>query len=137
MSTSTVPEGFEPLVEVNGYIAHNGPYYVKKLPDGALIFGFQADDRHTNPNNVLHGGALSGFADTVFGYSIVHGLGRNCATISLTTEFMAGVPWGSWIEASVHVKRTTKSMAFVDTNLTLDGDIVLSATGVFRLFEPR
>lgn len=135
--SNSIPEGYVPFAVLDGYIAHNGPYYVKSLDDGTYTYGFQADERHTNPNNVLHGAALIGFADTVLGRIIFLSLGRNCATISLTTEFVAGAPWGSWVEATARIKRATKSMAFVDTDVTVAGELVLSATGVYKLFGER
>jgi len=131
------PNGWEPFAEIEGYIAHNGPYLVRTEADGTYRYGFQTDERHSNPNNVIHGAAVTGFADTVLGHIIVHSLKRNCATISLTTEFISGAPLGSFIEATAQVKRATRTLAFVSTDVTFEGKLLLSATGVYRLFEEK
>lgn len=130
-----IPVGFEPFVEDIGYISHNGPYYVRYKKDGTCQYGFAADERHGNPNNVVHGAALVGFADTALGHIIVKESGRNCATISLTTEFISAAVVGSWIEALVSVKRMTNSLAFASADVYSEDNILLTATSVFRLFN--
>jgi acyl-coenzyme A thioesterase PaaI-like protein len=130
-----IPDGFEPFIENTGYIGHNGPYFVKLASDGSRIFGFATDDRHGNPNNVIHGAALTGFVDTLLGHLIVKETARFCATISLSTEFITGAPVGSWVEAAASIKKTTNSLAFVGADVYFEGDILLSASGVFKLFR--
>lgn len=132
-----IPEGFEPFAQDDGYIGHNGPYYVKTSEDGSVRYGFQTDKRHGNPNGVIHGAALIGFIDTVFGRLIVNHTGRYCATISLTTEFLNGTAAGGWVEATARLKRVTKNLAFTSADITFEGDILLSATSVFKLFGER
>jgi hypothetical protein len=65
---SNVPPGYNMLPELNGYAAHSGPYFWSKDADGGLIYGFQSDERHGNPNGVLHGGAIVTFVDTALGH---------------------------------------------------------------------
>ena len=50
---------FMPFAESGGFIAHNGPYYWGREASGELVYGFQSDARHGNPNGVLHGAAVS------------------------------------------------------------------------------
>lgn len=131
------PEGFEPFTKDEGYIGHNGPYYVNVCDDGMVRYGFKTDERHRNPNGVIHGAALIGFIDTVFGRLIVNHTGRYCATISLTTEFLNATAAGGWVEATAHLKRATKNLAFASAEVTFEGEILLSATSVFKLFGER
>ena len=55
----TPPPGFKLMLPNDGFMANNGPYYLRRIPDSGYEYGFQSDDRHKNPNNVLHGGATS------------------------------------------------------------------------------
>jgi uncharacterized protein (TIGR00369 family) len=131
------PPSFKPLrmADAGGYIGANGPYYWQRSDDGRVLYGFVGDARHANPNGVLHGGAIIGFLDTVIGRLIVHETGRNCATIALDTRFVAPAPIGSWIEARIQLSKTTASMAFVDAQVTADGQLVVTASAIFRLFS--
>jgi uncharacterized protein (TIGR00369 family) len=130
-----IPDGFTLLPEVTGYIGHNGPYYVKALDDGTYRYGFPTDDRHGNPNNVLHGAAMTGFIDTAFGHSLVYTLGQMCATVTLNAEFVSGVPAGTWIEARVEIKHHTKSIAYLQGDVYAGDQLLLSASGIWRIFD--
>ncbi len=130
-----IPDGFLPMPDVAGYIGHNGPYYCKQLDDGSYRYGFPTDDRHGNPNNVLHGAALTGFIDTAFGHSLVFKLKQMCATVTLNAEFVSGVPPGTWIEAAVEIKHHTRSIAYLQGDVYAGEKLLLSASGVWRIFE--
>jgi uncharacterized protein (TIGR00369 family) len=133
MTAIAPPTGFKPLRIEEGYIPHNGPFYYRRA-EGNLEFGFQSDERHVNPNGVLHGGAILGFLDTILGHAIVHATRRNCATVSLDTQFMAAVPPGQWITGRARVKRVTRTLAFVDGEAAAGDSVLVTATAVFRLF---
>lgn len=125
------PEGFALLKPNEGYIAVSGPYY---RASGGL-YGFQSDERHGNPNGVLHGGAILTFVDTVLGREVVRVTRRRCATVALNSQFMAAGKPGDWIEAKVVIRKLTGSMAFVDAEVTAAGEPVLTATSIYRIFS--
>lgn len=130
-----VPQGFVPFATATGFVAHNGPYHVRTLDDGSREFGFASDAaRHGNPNGVLHGGAVLGFLDTVLGYLVVHDIGRQCATISLDSRFIAGAPPGAWITGRARIRSTTRRLAFVDAEAYAGERLLVTATAVFRIF---
>ncbi len=132
--SNLIPVDFHPIEINDGYIGHTGPFYMKTLGDGEYRYGFQTDERHGNPNNVVHGAALTGFVDTIFGRTIVLETNRICATISLTTNFAAGAPVGCWVEATASIKSMTRSMAFVSADIFYGKTLIMSATSVFKLF---
>lgn len=133
--TQSPPEGFRPLKITEGYVPHNGPYYFRRNPEGRVEFGFQSDERHVNPNGVLHGGAILGFLDTVLGHCVVYETRRRCATVSFDTQFLAAARPGAWITGRVRVKRVTRTLAFVDGEALAGDTVLVSATSVFRVFE--
>ncbi len=133
--SNNIPEGYTPFDHADGYIGHNGPYYYKLLEDGSYHYGFMTDHRHGNPNNVLHGAALTGFIDTVFGHLIVYTLKRMCATVTLNAEFISGVPAGGWIKANAVIKHASRSMAWVQGDVFSNDQLLLSASGVWRIFD--
>jgi len=54
-------------------------------------------------------------------------------TVSLTQDFLAPVPLGSWLEAEVELLRRTSSTMFVQGVFRVRGKAALRASGVFRL----
>ena len=131
---SNVPPGYNILPELNGYAAHSGPYFWSKDADGGLIYGFQSDERHGNPNGVLHGGAIVTFVDTALGHTVLTATGRRCTTVALDNQFVTAIPSGSWIEARVRVRKLSKTLAFLDAEATSAETLLLTATAIFRMF---
>jgi len=137
MLSNKIADGFKPLEHNDGHIGHNGPYCYRQGEDGQICYGFQTDERHANPLGVLHGGALFSFVDTVFGHLIFSATKRYSATISLTTEFISAVEMGAWVDGKVSIKRLTGSMAFVGAEVYANDQLLMSANGVFKLFQER
>jgi len=131
---SNVPPGYNMLPELNGYAAHSGPYFWSKDADGGLIYGFQSDERHGNPNGVLHGGAIVTFVDTALGHTVLTATGRRCTTVALDNQFVTAIPSGSWIDARVRVRKLSKTLAFLDADATSAETLLLTATAIFRMF---
>ena len=119
----------------DGFMANNGPYYLRRLPVGGYEYGFQSDTRHGNPNNVLHGGAVIGFLDTIMGHFAAASAKRPTATIGFDTRFLASTPPGAWIEGRVIMRRMARTLAFVDGEASADGKLLVTASGIFRVFE--
>ena len=135
--TPMPPAGFMAFPEMGGFIAHSGPYYWAKEPSGEFVYGFQSDARHGNPNGVLHGAAIVAFVDTFLGHAVVMGTKKVCATVSLTSQFIAAAPVGQWITGRARLRQATRSLAFVDAQVTAGETLLMTATGVFRIFEAR
>lgn len=134
-SPPTAPPGFQIIEPNDGYIATNGPYYVRATGDGGYEYGFQSDARHVNPHGVMHGGAIVGFLDTILGHFVVLTARRRAATIGLDCRYIAGGPPGPWIEGRVIPRRMTRSLAFVDAEASADGTLLVTASGIFRIFD--
>ncbi|MFO1082003.1 MAG: PaaI family thioesterase [Reyranellaceae bacterium] len=128
---------FTPFALDGGFIGHNGPYFWGTDPAGEFVYGFQSDDRHGNPNGVLHGAAITAFVDTFLGHTVVMRTARPCATVALNTQFVAGVATGPWIGGRARIRQLTRTMAFLDAEAFAGDTLLLTATAIFRLFEPR
>lgn len=132
-----VPPDYAPFLESGGYIGLSGPYYWRREPSGLIVYGFQSDSRHGNPNGVLHGAAITTFVDTFLGHAVVSATGRLCATVALNTQFVAGIPTGGWISGRANVRKLTRTMAFLDAEVSAQETLLLTATAIFRVFEDR
>jgi acyl-coenzyme A thioesterase PaaI-like protein len=130
---TNIPAGFQPLEQTEGYIGLAGPFFWRREEDGGCDYGFPSDDRHGNPNGVLHGAAILTFVDTILGHAVVSATSRKCATIALTSQFVAGVPTGGWISGRADIRRLTKSLAFLDAEASSGDTLLLAATAIFRI----
>jgi uncharacterized protein (TIGR00369 family) len=135
MSIDIIPDGFELMGKGGPFEETNGPFYVRQNQDGGLEFGFVSAERHENPNGVLHGGMLYTFADHFAGYAIVRTLGRGCATVSLTGEFLSSAYAGKWIEGRAEILRQTMTLAFIRTTVSCEGELLFHGSGVWKLFR--
>jgi len=129
------PPGFKLMLPNDGFMANNGPYYLRRLPEGGHEYGFQSDERHKNPNNVLHGGAVIGFLDTALGHFAAAAAKCPTATIGFDTRFLASARPGVWIEGRAIMRRMTRTLAFVDGEAIADGKLLVTASGIFRVFQ--
>jgi acyl-coenzyme A thioesterase PaaI-like protein len=134
-SPPPIPPGFKLMLPNDGFMANNGPYYLRRIAEDGYAYGFQSDDRHTNPNNVLHGGAIIGFLDTIMGHFAASSAKRPTATIGFDSRFLAGARPGAWIDGRVIMRRMTRTLAFIDGEAIAEGTLLVTASGIFKVFE--
>ncbi len=109
------PEGFRWVDAGSGYASRNARFYAK-WQDDRLLLGFRVTQHHANLRNVLHGGMLATFADTVLPYSAMYQAleGRHfLPTISLQIDYLAPAAIGAWVQGQADVLRTTRNMVFM------------------------
>ena len=116
-----------------------GPLYVRRDAGGRAAFGLLVEPRHCNAKDMCHGGMLAALTDVVLG---IGGLEQAAVTgffitVSLSQDFLAPVPLGSWIEAEVDLLRRTRTTMFVQGVFRVRGAAVLRASGVFRMPRPE
>ena len=138
-STATepdVPEGFKPRRFGDGFIAANGPLYVKTLQRGVLI-GFRVEAQHCNPMGICHGGMIATFCDMFLPISAHHLSDdlqqRFLPTINLQIDYLAPSPKGAWVQGEGQLLRSTRSLVFMQGVVTADGQPVARASGIFKI----
>ena len=116
-----------------------GPIYVRRDDAGRAAFGLLVEPRHCNAKDMCHGGMLAALTDVVLGIGGLEQAGVKgfFVTISLTQDFLAPVPLGSWIEAEVELLRRTNTTMFVQGVFSVRGAAVLRSSGVFRMPRPQ
>src|SRR6185437_6901924 len=83
--------------------------------DNFFLLGFRVEERHCNPAKICHGGMLMTFADMQLPFGIrLQALSDPgfLPTVSLSAEFMAPAPLGSWVQGRTDVLKTTRNLAF-------------------------
>ena len=134
-----VPPGFTPRPVGGGFMEFAGPLYVRRDAGGRGTFGLLVERRHCNAKDMCHGGMLAALTDVVLGIGGLEQAGVKgfFVTISLSQDFLAPVPLGSWMEAEVDLLRRTSTTMFVQGVFRVRGEAVLRASGVFRMPRPE
>jgi acyl-coenzyme A thioesterase PaaI-like protein len=127
-----MPEGFFILDPDDPFEMKTGPFYARDLGE-ERTYAFRMDADHRNAGGVIHGGALMTFADFAICAEAVRSFPEEAPlTISFTSEFLAPVHEGALIESRPEILRRTNSFVFMRATLEVDGQPVLSCTGVIK-----
>ena len=129
-----IPEGFKTLSTPVRAEDNIGPFYYRKT-DAGLTLGFYTEDKHSNAIGSVHGGVLTVFADYAATMVALSGVKENCATVSLTCDFIGAARLGNWIEAQGEVSGRTGSMTFVSGKLTVMNNVIVSFQAVMRRLQ--
>ena len=131
-----IPEGFKVRHYGDGFIAANGPLYLKKLEPG-IALGFRVERRHCNPMGICHGGMIATFCDMLLPISahyLSQDLGRRfLPTISLQIDYLAPSKLGAWVQGQAQLLRSTRSMVFMQGLVSADGEPVARVSGIFKI----
>ena len=135
MTDDTPPPGYRPVPIEGGFFDAFGPLFIRTGPDGASM-AFRVRAQHLNPAGSCHGGAIATFADMqAFAAQWLAGIhDRFTPTITLTVDYMAPTPVGTWLEMRVSHWRATRRLLFSDAPITtLAGDMVARTNAVFSI----
>lgn len=97
------------------------------------------DQRHLNPNRVLHGGVAYSMVDTAMGAATMSVLdeGLACATIEIHIRYLAPCAGGA-IRAEASVRRAGRRIVHLDASVVDEaGTEIVAATGSFAVITLR
>lgn len=97
-------------------------------------FAMTIDERHVNRRQVMHGGMMMTYADATLGALAADlGEGIMSVTLNMQSQFLAPAHLGRIIEVKPELTRRTRSMLFIRGDFTVEGDIVMTASSVWKL----
>jgi acyl-coenzyme A thioesterase PaaI-like protein len=127
-------EGWK-IVETSGFMHLIGPLW-ERLVDGELEFALITEDKHHNRRGLVQGGVLMTFADRTCGITARHVSGKpTLATVQLDTHFVESGKIGEVLISKPHVVRSTRSLIFITTEVTVDKRCIAMASGVFKILK--
>ena len=130
------PAGYRPMTRPGGFEELIGPIYGAKGGEGDYRLAFRAEDRHGNPQGVVHGGMLMTLVDAVMGIAVWRAIGkRRCATISLNCSFVASGQVDDWLEASAEVVRRGRVVVFMRGDIHAGDRRLITADGVWKVLD--
>ncbi|MFW2828740.1 PaaI family thioesterase [Sphingomonas sp. ID0503] len=91
-------------------------------------------EQHCNAFGMMHGGAMATFVDAqVVAVRPYTGAESNhTPTVTLSVDYLAGVPAGSWLLLTVEILRTTRTLIFTQGVATVDGKAVARTSAIYR-----
>ena len=139
MTTRTAAEklkaGGWKIVETSGFLQLIGPLWQRTV-DGELEFALITEDKHHNRRGLVQGGVLMTFADRTCGITARHVSGKpTLATVQLDTHFVEAGKIGEVLISKPHVVRSTRSLIFITTEVTVDKRCIAMASGVFKILK--
>lgn len=135
-AATLVAEGWT-RIEAQGFTATLGSIW-RQGTDEDCSLGFIADERQSNYQGAVHGGALMTFADICLGYRGARALGHTaCVTAQLQVQFVSGARIGELVSCKPELVRLSKQMIFVRGLICAGGRTVASADGIWKVLEPR
>ena len=123
------------IVETSGFLHLIGPLW-ERMADGLPEFALLTEDKHHNRRGLVQGGVLMTFADRTCGMTARYVSGKpTLATVQLDTHFVESGRIGEVLISKPHVVRSTRSLIFITTEVTVDKRCIAMASGVFKILK--
>ena len=123
------------IVETSGFLHLVGPLW-ERVVDGAHEYALATQDKHHNRRGLVQGGVLMTFADRTCGMTARYVTGKPMlATVQLDTHFVEAGKIGEVLVSKPHVVRSTRSLIFITTEVTVDRRCIAMASGVFKILK--
>lgn len=123
------------VVETSGFLHLIGPLWQRQI-DGEHEYALVAQDKHHNRRGLVQGGVLMTFADRTCGMTARYVSGKpTLATVQFDTHFVEAGKIGETLVSKPHVVRTTRSLIFITTEVTVDKRCIAMASGVFKILK--
>ena len=123
------------IVETTGFLHLIGPLW-QRVVNGEHEYALVAQDKHHNRRGLVQGGVLMTFADRTCGMTARYVSGRpKLATVQLDTHFVEAGKIGEILISRPRVVRSTRSLIFMSTEVTVDKRCIAMANGVFKILK--
>jgi len=123
------------VVETTGFLQLVGPLW-QRLVEGRHEYALVTEDKHHNRRGLVQGGVIMTFADRTCGMTARAVSGKPMlATVQLDTHFVEAGKIGEILISRPHVVRSTRSLIFITTEITVDKRCIAMASGVFKILK--
>ena len=116
-----------------GFMSHIGGLELEKIDENNYSFSFVVKEIHLNNGRIAHGGFLSTIADTGMGTAAHIVSNKKCVTISLEIKFISAALINQKLIGKVKIQKKTKSLVFITCEIFNYEDIVVTASGVWKI----
>jgi acyl-coenzyme A thioesterase PaaI-like protein len=127
-------DGWE-IVDTSGFLHLVGPLWQRNI--GSIYeYALVTEDKHHNRRGLVQGGVIMTFADRACGMTARFVSGQpQLATVQLDVHFVEAGKIGETLMTRPHVVRTTKSLIFITTEVTVEDRVIAMTSGVFKILK--
>ena len=130
--------GFEQISLKSGFMKHNGGVLFKTISNNEYEFKTKINKNHLNTAGITHGGFIAALVDAGAGSAAHRSADNNpCVTVSLELKFISPVRLGQELIGNTKIQKKTRSMIFLTCELTTEGKIVATASGVWKILNKK
>ena len=123
------------IVETTGFLTLIGPLW-QRVVDSVHEYALITEDKHHNRRGLVQGGVIMTFADRACGMTARYVSGKPAlATVQLDTHFVEAGKIGEILVSRPRVVRATRSLIFMNTEVTVDKRCIAMANGVFKILR--
>jgi acyl-coenzyme A thioesterase PaaI-like protein len=123
------------IVETTGFVHLIGPLW-HRLAGGQHEYALITEDKHHNRSGLVQGGVIMTFADRTCGMTARYVSGKpRLATVQLDVHFVEAGKIGEILISKPHVVRSTRSLIFITTEVTVERRCIAMASGVFKILK--
>lgn len=123
------------IVETTGFLHLIGPLW-HRLAGGTNEYALVTEDKHHNRRGMVQGGVIMTFADRTCGMTARFVSGKpHLATVQMDTHFVEAGRIGEILISRPHVVRSTRSLIFITTEVTVEERCIAMASGVFKILR--
>ena len=127
---------FEQISIKPGFMKHNGGLLFRSISENEYEFKTSINKNHLNKAGITHGGFICSIIDAGSG-TAAHRSSKNfpCVTISLDIKFISSTKENDEILGFVKILKKTKSMIFLNCQLTSKNKIIANASGIWKMLK--
>jgi uncharacterized protein (TIGR00369 family) len=126
------PPGYTETRLTDPFEIHVGPVFEKG--EDRKRYALRVDERHVNMRGVVHGGMLMTLADAALGQAAWAFTDHApSVTLNMQTHFLRPAKAGDLIEVVPELTRRTRALLFIRGDFTVDGEIIMTASSVWKL----
>ena len=129
---------FEQISLKPGFMKHNGGLLFREVSKNEFEFKTTIKENHLNAAGITHGGFIAAFVDAGAGTAAHRSTDQNpCVTVSLELKFISPVRLGQELIGNTKIQKKTRSMIFLTCELTTEGKIVATASGIWKILNKK
>lgn len=134
VDVTEVPEGYAAQDLIDPFEKFIGPWFDRD-EEGQRVVAFRVSEQHLGPDGIhIHEGQLMAFADGSSGCTAYWDNDyRPCATLSMQISFLSFPKLGDLVESRARFTRKTRSILFIENEISVDGEPVLRASSLWKV----
>lgn len=127
------PSGDWRELKLGGLMGRIGPLLARRYGD-SWRYALRTGEEHGNPIGVIHGGTLMTLLDQTATLIALWLTGEKAVlTVQMDTRFLASAKVGDLIEGEARLRHSTRSMLFIDAELSVAGRAVADASLIMKI----